>query len=161
MKKSGSKPSPKKIPVVKETCEVVAESDKRVKYACGHEGWKRFRLSLWGNILTPAPVIFKKREACPDCLLKEALRVTIRRALCGFHIAPGDGIALYADRETFKPEWTTRHEGSAIGCLRWNCCPSGGFYAGHWDGEQFVPAFEHGTAAAECMATGKVIVTKT
>lgn len=149
---------PKGLPAVKETCEVIPESDERVQYQCSHSGWKAFRVSFWGEEIAPAPEFIEKREKCPDCMLEEALRVTIRCALCGFIIGPGDHVALYHDDGSFKTEWVSRHGEAAIGCMRWDCCPSGGFHAGKWDGKQFVPAYEHGSAAAQALATGEVVI---
>jgi hypothetical protein len=55
---------------------------------------------------------------------------------------PGDGVALYGKGSTGIHESATILDDgvSAVGCLRWDCCPSGGFFAGSWTEEGFKPA---------------------
>jgi hypothetical protein len=45
--------------------------------------------------------------------------------------------------------------------LKWDCCPSGGFYVGHINNNgELDPIYPEGrSAAAECMETGKAIIT--
>jgi len=105
--------------------------------------------------------MLRRRELCPDCLTAELRQVTIRCALCGFAIFPGEPVALYGGpKSSFRgTAGTAEHDGQYVGCLRCDCCPSGGFFAGHWDGQRVVPAFAGGgSAAAEAMRTGQTVV---
>jgi hypothetical protein len=159
-KKSRPRKRPEGLPAVKDICEIIPKSNERVQYKCGHEGWKKFHVSFWGEKMAPAAKFIEERNKCPDCMLQEALRDMIRCALCGLSISPGDPVALYLDDGSFKKEWSTRHGVSVIGCLRWNCCPSDGFFAGNWDGKKLIPAFEHEGAVAQARATGKLVAAK-
>lgn len=151
-------------PEATDVVRVIREAGKPVPYACGHPFAPRFEIDCYGQELSLADEAVAKREKCGPCALEEFKRVVIRCGACGFAILPGDGVALYVDdRKTFpKRERVTLHEKQVVGCLRMDCCPSGGFYAGNWDGTKFVPAFPGGmSAAATAMATGKAVVGNT
>jgi hypothetical protein len=52
-------------------------------------------------------------------------------------------------------------KGSYLGCMRMNCCPSGGFFSGHWLGHNrggFRSMYDGDSAVVESFRTGKVIV---
>lgn len=103
------------------------------RYGCGHISVKKFMVRIWGATVSPVTDTF-----CADCALSEIQKVAIRCCLCGLPILPTDGVALY-DRESVVGkdyEFVTIDE-SAIGCMRWDCCPSGGFCAGYWTSEGF------------------------
>lgn len=121
------------------------------KYGCGHRGSRWFILSTYGTKTKK----IRKKKLCPSCFLAGAKQHIIRCALCGFHIAPGDGVALYAGLHESKLEesgirsdatWIGR---DVVGCMRWLCCPSGGFYAGYWTNEGFRSVFDGGQTIAE------------
>jgi len=136
-------------------------SDRTVKYGCGHEGHTEYVGHFYGLELEPTKEALKSREKCPQCVADAMRDVTIHCALCGLPIFPGEPVALYAGpKKAFRkePGWVTKHDGQAVGCLRWDCCPSGGFFAGHWDGERVRSAFAGGSAAGEALRTGQVIV---
>lgn len=140
------------------TSEFVIEptSPKQVYYHCGHKGPKKFTLTILGKECTPKKVYFKDRPFCHACLRASIIRCV----LCGNPIYPGSSIAAYGDMEDFKEEWktyTTEEKHSVVGCMSMECCPSGGFFAGHWTGQEVNSPFAHGSAAAEAFATGKVV----
>lgn len=98
------------------------------RYKCGHRGPRRFEFRFYG-------VQFRRSEGlkfCPDCLIERARKEVIRCALCGLPIVPHAPIALYrADSEGVRPD-ATKIGNNVVGCLRWECCPSAGFFVGHW-----------------------------
>jgi len=154
----------KPMPDPTDTCAVVDVSGPEVDYECGHRHPERFMIDLYGMKIGLNEEGLAERKLCANCHLVKLKSATIRCAKCGFVIMPGDGVALYCyDRKLFKKTgWITfvgeGREKSVIGCLRWDCCPSGGFFAGHWTGDQFQSAFAGGSAAAEAMRTGQVVV---
>lgn len=137
-------------------------SDKVVSYGCGHDGPLEYLGIFFGQEMRPTEAALQKREKCPACVIEPLRQEAIHCALCGLAILPGEPVALYAGpKSAFRkePGWVVKHDGQAVGCLRCDCCPSGGFFAGHWDGRQVVSAFpDGGCAAAECLRTGQVIV---
>lgn len=139
-----------------------ALTDDSVTYRCGHEGPSKWVAILFGLELEPRDEVLEKREKCPNCMTGPLFEGVIHCALCGLPVMPGDPVALYAGpKKAFRKEkgWVVKHlDGQAIGCLRWDCCPSGGFFAGHWDGERVRSAFAGGSAAGEALRTGQVVV---
>lgn len=117
---------------------------------CGHLGPLKFEVIVWGHekhgYELPARFIsgvIKKTAdpefACPRCHFERLKAGAIRCCLCGGSILPDDGIALYDAASAGVHETATIIDGSAVGCLRMDCCPSGGFYAGSWTGEGIRP----------------------
>lgn len=147
------------LPPLEEKLEVIPESDKKVRWGCGHMAWKKFFMNFWGERQYPARHVFRGRRLCPDCALEIFRRESIRCVLCGLAILPGHPVACYGGGEGLRTDIATRTDkGDWLGCLRWNCCPSGGFFAGHWNGKKFIGAFDEGrAAAAEVFATGKAV----
>ncbi len=143
-----------------DTIEFMPDGEERITYGCGHEGATKGRYVVYGEEFT---MDFERMHAgaerCPECIVGEMRKDIIRCALCGHFILPGQAVAVYGGGCELKQKWSTRTpDGGYIGCMRWDCCPSGGFYAGHWFGRDgFRPAFRHGCAAAEAMATGKPV----
>jgi hypothetical protein len=81
----------------------------------------------------------------------------IRCCLCGYGIVEGDGVALYHKNSSgINKEVATFVGDSVVGCLLWDCCPSGGFYAGNWTLDGFKPRFGGRTAAEESFHSGQV-----
>jgi hypothetical protein len=83
-------------------------------------------------------------------------------ARCGEEIHPGDAVASYRMEKAAAQEGAFRTpKGSYLGCMRMSCCPSGGFFSGHWLGHNrggFSPMYDGGSAVSEAFRTGKVIV---
>ncbi len=150
------------LPAATSEFGVRALSDQVVRYGCGHDGPADFIGIFFGQEMRPTGAALKNREKCPDCVIAPLRERVIHCALCGLAILPGEPVALYAGpKSAFRkePGWVVKHDGQAVGCLRWDCCPSGGFFAGHWDGSRVVSAFAGGNcAAAEAMRTGQAVV---
>lgn len=153
-------PTPPPPAVVNENFQVIQKSERLVRWKCGHDFAEKFAYSIYGETLNPREQVFKKRERCGDCMLNVLSPVVIRCGLCGHHILPGEGIALYVDTKDFvHREWITFHDKQVVGCLRWDCCPSGAYFAGHWGGDHVDLAFAGGLgAAATVMCTGQAVV---
>lgn len=139
--------------------KLVNLTDKKVKFKCGHFGAPKAKMILWGEEYVTD--IEKKEQdpskiRCPECEFEWFKKHSIQCCLCGRPIIPGDGVALYhKDSKGIKKEWATYVGDSAIGCLRRNCCPSGGFFAGHWTEKGFKSAFEGRTVAEKAWQTGE------
>lgn len=152
-------PPPKPEPT--DTLAAVAPSGWKVRHACGHRYPKKFKMDFYGDVRTVSSELLKKRERCGDCMAAWLKEISIRCVLCGGVILPGDGVATYMDDASFKEAWKTRigKDGlGVLGCLSMDCCPSGGFFSGHWTLEGYRPAYAHGSAMAEAMATGKPVI---
>lgn len=138
--------------------KLVNLTDKKVKFKCGHFGAPKVEMILWGEEFISD--IEKKNQdpselLCPECDLGWFKKHCIQCCLCGRPIKPGDGVALYhKDSKGIKKEWATYVGDVALGCLGWNCCPSGGFFAGHWTEKGFKSAFEGKTITEKTKKTG-------
>lgn len=135
---SGVKES-KKLEMAPDKCFISALGFFWRQYQCGHRGPRWFKISTWGEETKK----IKNPQRCPDCMLEYFKKVLIRCAVCGRHIAPGDPVALYSTiSKDLRIEIATMvDKETVVGCLRRGCCPSGGFFAGHWDGEKVRFAF--------------------
>lgn len=134
-----------------------------VLWGCGHEAPARYRHNFYGTRLEPKDEVFEKRERCGDCAHGWFGTCVIRCVLCGHAIFPGEPVAVYRDMRRFRKAWKTyadREKTAVIGCMRGNCCPSGGFFCGHWTGEGIDSPFRTGSAVGDALANpGKMIVT--
>ncbi|OGY25291.1 MAG: hypothetical protein A2Z11_02920 [Candidatus Woykebacteria bacterium RBG_16_43_9] len=109
----------------------------KVIFACGHSSSLRGQVRegehdlSWNLILTPW-------KAAGSVCVRCAIAASIDCCSCPGKIYPGDPVALYGLRsEGIDWERATRVVESVVGCLRWNCCPCGGFYAGNWTTDGF------------------------
>lgn len=144
-----------------DTLACVQETGRKAKFACGHRAPRKFKIDFYGEIAEPIAEFLKRRVRCGPCEAEHLKKVCIRCALCGRVIRPGQGVAVYADDPAYKEAWKTRvgsDKNGVLGCLSTDCCPSGGFFAGHWTEEGFKPAYAHGSAMAEALATGKPVI---
>lgn len=151
------------MPESTDTFAVTEIRGQEVDYKCGHRQPSQYTFDLYGQKIELSPEGLEQRELCANCDLAELKKITIRCASCGFVIMPGHPVALYVDDPNIfkKRDWITKVEQSVIGCLRWGCCPSGGFFAGHWTGEKFQGAFAGTTLAGEALRNpGKMVVIK-
>ena len=163
MAKQRTKKSAKvaKKPTCTDNLSVVKRTGKKVPYACGHIDSAKFRHDFYGEVREPTGEVFAAREKCGACMLANVMEFAIRCAACGFVIWPGDSVALYVDSGSFNAAWkkTIGEPAQVVGCMRFGCCPSGGFFAGHWSESGFEPAFAGGvSAAATAFATGATVV---
>ncbi len=146
---------------VTDTLAAYARNDEIVRYDCGHEYAKSFGFDFYGERRGVIGEHAEKREKCGDCLLAEIGPRLIRCCRCGCAIMPGQAVAAYDDDGSFKKAWSTVMPGGGcvIGCMRMDCCPSGGFFVGHWSSQGVRSAFGgHMNAIALVMATGKPVV---
>lgn len=133
-------------PATDDLC-IVEQEGELTEYQCGHQYASLFAINAYGYIMRPTQGYWDERERCGDCEIKMFEQKTRRCGRCGHVIMPGNGVATYDVHSSFeqKPgvEIIDHQDGSrsAMGCLRMRCCPSGGFYSGHWTGTKFEPAF--------------------
>lgn len=132
--------------------QFIALSRKDIYFEeCKHMGSRKFEFHTWDGekhgYEVPASkisgVIRKVVAAgteCPECFFETTKKHTIRCCLCGGSIMPGEGVAIYNARSEGINETATLFGGGAIGCLRMSCCPSAGFFAGHWSEDGFEAA---------------------
>lgn len=136
---------------------------------CGHQGARAFKFNIWGSIngfelngeqIKREKGVDTSETLCPKCYFEKIKSATIRCCLCGSAILPGQGVALYhKNSRGINKKVATFVNDNAVGCLLWDCCPSGGFFAGHWTFDGFKSAFNDGqTAVEKAFATGKAVV---
>lgn len=152
-----------------ETVSMQEISDSPLLFkACGHYGAQRFAFAIWGNkqtlelkdeLITQENGTATAKGECPKCFFENAKQFSIRCCLCGYAILPGDGVALYyKSSKGINRETATFINDNAVGCLLWDCCPSGGFFAGHWTFGGFQSAFDGKTAAEKVFSDSEPIV---
>ena len=158
---SGEPPPSETLPAaVTDTLEAYVLTDERVRFACGHDYATRFGHDFYGERMEVADSYAAMREKCGDCMLAEIKPLIIRCCACGHVIMPGEGVAAYGNDGSFNAAWCTElPDGKTVlGCMRRECCPSGGFFAGHWSSSGFRPAFgEYSSLAAKVIAMGKPV----
>lgn len=155
---AGTTAEPEPLPESTGRIAVEKEEGESTKHACGHTAPRCVSIHCFGASLTLSD---EAPDKCSVCHMEDLKKVVIRCGSCGLPILPGDGIALYGDNQKHFKDRTriTLHGKSVIGCMRWNCCPSGGFYAGIWDGSKVLSTFPDGLSAAElAMKTGKIVI---
>jgi hypothetical protein len=148
---------------VTDTIQAYVLTDERARFACGHDYATKFGHDFYGERREVADDYAATREKCGDCMLAEIKLLIIRCCACGRVIMPGGPVAAYGDEGKFKKEWSTKlPDGKTVlGCMRWECCPSGAFFAGHWSSKGFRPAFgEHLSLLSQVVATGKPVVVR-
>lgn len=141
-------------------CRVIPLTDELVRWACGHDAPARFRHDFYGTVREPKDEVFEEKEDCGDCMLALNERFVIRCVLCGHAIFPGEPVAAYGDDRRFKKTWKTYADEErtvVIGCMRWDCCPSGGFFSGTWTGRGIKSPFKTGSAAGDAFAAGEPV----
>lgn len=95
----------------------------------------------------------KEAGRCGICFLDHLHRYSIRCCFCGAPIMAGSGVALYHKSSGgINMEKATFVEDNAIGCLNFDCLPSGGFYAGWWTVNGFKSAFDGASCLADKVA---------
>lgn len=147
---AGNVAQPELLPKAHDDIRIERLSRWNRRYRCGHRDARRFMLDVYGQRVS----MKSKKELCSTCWCAKIRQHVIRCAACGLPIFPGEGVALYAfDPELFSREKVTFVGESVIGCTRWDCCPSGGFFAGNWTESGFRPRFDGNNTAAEQCAT--------
>ncbi|MFA6042515.1 MAG: hypothetical protein WC786_02405 [Patescibacteria group bacterium] len=146
---AGAVPQPEKLPTAHDEVKIVQQSEMLRIYSCGHRGSKEYALDIYGQVSQR----ITDTSDCPMCRVARIKKHTIRCAACGLPIFPGEGVALYAfDGELFDRNKCTFVKESVLGCMRWDCCPSGAFFAGNWSEQGFVPRFAgNNTMGEQCV----------
>ena len=129
------------------------------QFSCGHEGPISFNYDIYGDHIETDKESLSQSEKCGDCIVAEMKKDIIQCCFCGQPIFPGSQVALYGGGKGIRKKWTTKHKGSAIGCMAWECCPSGGFFGGIWTGETVNSPFNVGLTAAEAVfVSGETVI---
>lgn len=142
---------PASAPVDRNLTKIEVLDPEEMLFECGHRGAREILVTLYGETALIKGKKFKPEGTmCPECLLDRLKKISIQCALCGAPILPGESVALYHKESLdVRKEWATYVGNAVIGCLRMVCCPSGGFFAGHWTTEGFQSSFEGRTMTEE------------
>ena len=151
------------------SCELrEVPSDSLLFLKCGHRASPQITISVWGNERRLKLFEGSIEEIggekvvesdCPVCAFNRLKQHSIRCCLCGYGIVPGDGVVLYhRSSRSINQAAATFAGDSAIGCMLWDCCPSGAFFAGHWSETGFKPAFSGRTMAGEAIASRSAVI---
>jgi|GEM_PF-1661409 len=156
---AGGKNRPSGRPSIPESsakCYIAETTGPEIRYDCGHIAPAECRIFIYGETYSA----LNNKNHCPECRIRRIRQQVVRCSSCGRPIMPSSQVALYAGSSPglkFR-NVGIKHRGQYIGCMRADCCPSGGFFAGHWSEDGFVSAFEEGaTLAEEMMCTGRMI----
>jgi hypothetical protein len=143
------------LPESSDECYLQETGGEKIRYRCGHSEPSKFKIFVYGIVFSPPD----GDKYCPECWLKRIKWHVIRCASCGLPILPGEPVALYSwtSRGLRFRQAAARHKRQYIGCMRWDCCPSGAFFSGYWSEKGFVPLFDGKTMAEETLATGREI----
>lgn len=134
------------LPIPHNTVSAIHQSAETVLCECGHHGPASYSIDAYGTVFSG----INNHRWCPECLIFMFQRQTTRCALCGHTICPGDDVALYDENDALPYTYVSTKIGdSFVGCMRDDCCPSGGFFAGHWTEAGFQSAFKEYVADTE------------
>jgi len=146
-----------KLPESTDKIEVISSSKILITFKCGHEGPERFKLNVYGENSKE----ISKDDTCPSCWIEKIKKYVARCSLCGLPVYPGEGVALYdSHSEGLRVDIARKvDENHVIGCIRWDCCLSGGFFAGYWTEQGFKSVLGDSpkTAAEQAFDSGKII----
>lgn len=143
---------PRKLPESTDACIIAYKTNNKKAYDCGHTEAALFTINLYGMESEQ----IDQNAKCPSCMLEELKKFAIRCVLCGLPILPGEPVALYSGGGKMRTDIATKFEDNYIGCLRWDCCLTAAFFAGHWSEEVFVNAFpDSGNVVQQVMSTGQ------
>ncbi len=111
--------------------QVVPEGDETAQYACGHAGLVRYHHLIFGKKFEIRQDFIKRRERCPECLLKYATEGVTRCGVCGDPIFKGADCVIFEGK---------------VCCLKTSCTPGPMCCdVGVWNGERFVDGITAGT----------------
>jgi hypothetical protein len=127
--------------------KIVPEDEEQFAFRCGHTSFRTYHIKIWDELVKPNEFAISQTDYCPECATKIdllAFRI-IRCPICAKPIFKGYEVVLVHDDGTCALEGIERHGEHIIACMRMDCCPCGGLYAGNWNGERFVSFTESGT----------------
>lgn len=146
------------------TVEPLDEGQPSVVARCGHTQWRLETLILDGQVLRRSNPNFSTRvgrlpswlhrffapKQCTLCRFKDQLEAAIACAFCKGVIYRGEPVSICMPvgklPEGFRARATQTPSGF-VGCMSEDCCPTSGFFAGHWVGNGVRTSFSTGTAA--------------
>jgi hypothetical protein len=146
------------------------EGAKSTTADCGHVAYQMFDVFFNGVKMfgTTKPWFSDEvcggqwAEPCFGCGERDKPHFTLITlcTFCGGPILPGKGVCLFETALTSEQEARAQRDerGNLMSCMSMDCTPSGGFFAGHWNGTGIDSPFEHGVGAVEALMTGKVVV---
>ena len=124
--------------VVGQLGKIISLFTRRAKFSCGHVDKLKGKRKDGDETITWSLSPGKSSESvCPKCAFENAIKC----CFCSKKIYPGSPVAVYAisSRGINWEVAVKLDEHQVIGCLRSDCCPSGGFFAGYWT----VNGFQH------------------
>ncbi|MBI4437612.1 hypothetical protein HY631_01535 [Candidatus Uhrbacteria bacterium] len=146
------------------------------KAGCGHTIWRMERLVLHGKTVCKSNPNFSALPTGPDgyraiiapkqcilCQFAEPFAAAIECACCHHVIFRGDPVSAYfftgeTPPKGFDEARATRTRNGFVGCMGWECCPTSGFFAGHWTTEGILTPFSTGSLAAQALVEGNIVV---
>lgn len=157
------------------TIEPLDEGQPSVVARCGHTHWRKESLILNGRVVRPSNQNFSvlvgrlpswlrcffAPKQCMLCRFKDQFEAAITCAYCDDVIFRGDPVSTYFPASELPEgfmEHATRTPMGFVGCMGWDCCPTGGFFAGHWVGNGVRSPFSTGTAATEALHSGDMVI---
>jgi hypothetical protein len=128
-----------RLPASNDQIELVDTGGRAVTAKCGHSSSEDLIFDVYGVKITG-----DGQRICPDCGKTELHRITLRCALCGLPILPGNSVSIYdISGADVRAEIAFRvGDDQVLGCCTMDCALPGAF-AGHWGGPEqgFVSAF--------------------
>ncbi len=165
----------KRPPPMSVTLEPKGENQPFLVAGCGHKVHFLEELTVDGRAVRESNETFKAWQGrlprwlqrfiapkqCMLCQYPGIFESIIACAYCGEAILFGDPVSCYLPAgmsEGFDLERATQTPMGFVGCMGWDCCPTAGFFAGHWVGEGIRSPFNGGSAAAHALSSGDMVV---
>ncbi|MBI4435735.1 hypothetical protein HY630_03620 [Candidatus Uhrbacteria bacterium] len=162
---------PAQLPFVVEPAD---KSQPSLTARCGHTVWRVEHLMLHGKVLFTSKPNFEQHDGllawlrrtsvpgqCTACRFVAEFQGAIECAYCHEVIFPGDPVSTYSPMADELPEGfearATRTCNGFVGCMGWECCPTGGFFSGEWTAEGIRTGFATGTAAGDAFKGGGIV----
>lgn len=116
--KTETTPAP---PAPTDAFEAVEQQGDDVDFSCGHRAPARYKIDVYGTVLTPKEAFLEKKERCGACEAAKLKPLVTRCVACRRPIFPGDQVACYT---------------AGTGCMRRDCSGymGAGALSGHWTG---------------------------
>jgi len=153
----------------------IAKDDQTriIKAQCGHDRYEHDRFQINDQFLDTSPKprftawqwwrsqrLGWRPKLCQNCEGERSFQEIIVCAMCGEPIFVNNPVSTYGirggtDENLPWLKYATRLADSPdifVACLGMNCCPSAGFFAGHWNGSGVVSLYRTGTAAGDMLS---------